>query len=271
MGLGRKANKGDTSATSTSSDESSWMPSQVAVDLSNTALEVRSRPGQVTSQQLRCRSPHFCVSCSAQQAPARSATCSSPHSLPCSARAPGAPTPTHPSPPFQAAAQFSDVSDNRTQSWERSEVPGSPHTLASGPGTLRGSSWPHAAPSPAPQVTSEGKSSSDDAPSSVGPSEHHDDGKSKEIPEEEEAAEELVAEVAAEEEMEGAEEVVAEKEDVAAEAGFRKHLEDVATEPLAISEGAEHNPAVQGVAQASGADAHAPDDEQDECAPTDDE
>jgi hypothetical protein len=105
----------------------------------------------------------------------------------------------------------------------------------------------------------------------VGPSEHHDDGKSKEIPEEEEAAEELVAEVAAEEEMEGAEEVVAEKEDVAAEAGFRKHLEDVATEPLAISEGAEHNPAVQGVAQASGADAHAPDDEQDECAPTDDE
>ena len=270
MGLGRKANKGDTSATSTSSDESSWMPSQVAVDLSNTALEVRSRPGQVTSQQLRCRSPHFCVSCSAQQAPARSATCSSPHSLPCSARAPGAPTPTHPSPPFQAAAQFSDVSDNRTQSWERSEVPGSPHTLASGPGTLRGSSWPHAAPSPAPQVTSEGKSSSDDAPSSVGPSEHHDDGKSKEIPEEE-AAEELVAEVAAEEEMEGAEEVVAEKEDVAAEAGFRKHLEDVATEPLAISEGAEHNPAVQGVAQASGADAHAPDDEQDECAPTDDE
>ena len=109
----------------------------------------------------------------------------------------------------------------------------------------------------------------------MGPSEHHDDGKSKEIPEEEEAAEELVAEVAAEEEMEGAEEVVAEEEDVAAAAGFRKHLEDVATEPLAISEGAEHKPgvqgAVQGVAQASGADAHAPDDEQDECAPTDDE
>ena len=51
MGLGRKANKGDTSATSTSSDESSWMPSQVAADLSNTALEVRSRPGQVASQQ----------------------------------------------------------------------------------------------------------------------------------------------------------------------------------------------------------------------------
>ena len=50
MGLGRKANKGDTSA-STSGDESSWMPSQVAADLSNTALEVRSRPGQVASQQ----------------------------------------------------------------------------------------------------------------------------------------------------------------------------------------------------------------------------
>jgi len=102
----------------------------------------------------------------------------------------------------------------------------------------------------------------------VGPSEHHDDGKSKEIPEEEE---ELVAEVAAEEEMEGAEAVVAEEEDAAAEAGFRKHLEDVAMEPLAISQGAEHDPAVQGAAQASGADAHAPDDEQDECATTDDE
>ena len=105
----------------------------------------------------------------------------------------------------------------------------------------------------------------------MGPSEHHDDGKSKEIPEEEEE-EELVAEVAAEEEMEGAEEVVAEEEDAAAEAGFRKHLEDVAMEPLAISQqGAQHAPAVQGAAQASGADAHAPDDEQDECATTDDE
>ena len=51
MGLGRKANKGDTSATSTSGDESSWMPSQVAADLSDTALEVRSRPGQVASRQ----------------------------------------------------------------------------------------------------------------------------------------------------------------------------------------------------------------------------
>lgn len=61
------------------------------------------------------------------------------------------------------------------------------------------------------------------------------------------------------------------EEDVAAEAIFRKHLEEVAMEPLAISQGAEHNPAVQGVAQASGADAHAPDDEQDECATTDDE
>ena len=41
MGLGRKANKEDTSATSTSGDESSCMPSEMAADLSNSALEVR--------------------------------------------------------------------------------------------------------------------------------------------------------------------------------------------------------------------------------------
>ena len=84
---------------------------------------------------------------------------------------------------------------------------------------------------PAPQVTSEGKSSSDDAPSS-------------------------------------------QEEDVAAEAPFRQHLEDVAAEPPTISQGAENSAAaVQGVAlapQASSADAPAP-DEQDECATTDDE
>ena len=44
MGLGRKANKEDTSATSTSGDESSCMPaSGMAADLSNSALEVRRR------------------------------------------------------------------------------------------------------------------------------------------------------------------------------------------------------------------------------------
>jgi hypothetical protein len=40
MGLARKANKEQTSATSTS-DESSCMPSEVAADISNSALEVR--------------------------------------------------------------------------------------------------------------------------------------------------------------------------------------------------------------------------------------
>ena len=41
MGLRRKANKEDTSATGTSGDESSCMPSEMAADLSNSALEVR--------------------------------------------------------------------------------------------------------------------------------------------------------------------------------------------------------------------------------------
>ena len=40
MGMGRKA-KDDSSATSTSSDESSCMPSEMAADLSSSALEVR--------------------------------------------------------------------------------------------------------------------------------------------------------------------------------------------------------------------------------------
>jgi hypothetical protein len=112
------------------------------------------------------------------------------------------------------------------------------------------------APLAVPSAGLEGKSSSDDAPSSqdVGPSQHHDNAKSEEIVEEEE--------------------VVAEEEDVAAEAASRKHLEDMAAEPPTFSQGAENSAAaVQGVAlapQVSSADAPAP-DEQDECATTDDE
>ena len=156
-----------------------------------------------------------------------------------------------------------------------------PPPLHPGP-ALRGGSPSHAPTPPAPQVTSEGKSSSDDAPSSqdVGPSQHHDEDKSeeivaqvaaeKEIAAEEEivaeiaAEEEIVAEVAAEEEVAEEDETVAEEDDVAAEAAFRKHLEDVALEPPTFSQGVETSTAaVQGVAlapQASSADAPAPDE-----------
>ena len=103
----------------------------------------------------------------------------------------------------------------------------------------------------------------------MGPSQRHDEDKSEEIVAEIAAAEEIVAEVAAEKEI--AEE---EEEDVAAEAAFRKHLEDVAMEPPTFSQGVETSTAaVQGLAlapQAGSADAPAP-DEQDECATTDDE
>ena len=79
-----------------------------------------------------------------------------------------------------------------------------------------------------------------------------------------EEEEEVVADVAAEEEIAEEEEVVAQEEDVAAEAPFRQHLEDVAAEPPTISQGAENSAAaVQGVAlapQASSADAPAPDE-----------
>ena len=53
MGLGRKANKEETSATSTSGDESSCMPaSGMAADLSNSALEVRRRSHKVAESTL---------------------------------------------------------------------------------------------------------------------------------------------------------------------------------------------------------------------------
>ena len=86
MGLGRKANKEDTSATSTSGDESSCMPaSGMAADLSNSALEVRRRSHKVadstlpkpTCSGLVTRAHHFV-------AQART-------SLPCPARTPRRP------------------------------------------------------------------------------------------------------------------------------------------------------------------------------------
>ena len=141
-----------------------------------------------------------------------------------------------------------------------------PPPLHPGP-ALRGGSPSHALTPPAPQVTSEGKSPSDDALSSqdVGPSQRHDEDKSEEIVAEIAAEEKIVAEVAAEEE-------IAEEDET--EAAFRKHLEDVALEPPTFSQGVETSTAaVQGLAlapQASSADAPAP-DEQDECATTDDE
>ena len=129
-------------------------------------------------------------------------------------------------------------------------------SLSSGANSDGSETLSTSAPLAVPSAGLEGKSSSDDAPSSqdVGPSQHHDNAKSEEIVEEEE--------------------VVAEEEDVAAEAASRKHLEDMAAEPPTFSQGAENSAAaVQGVAlapQVSSADAPAP-DEQDECATTDDE
>ena len=129
-------------------------------------------------------------------------------------------------------------------------------SLSSGANSDGSETLSTSAPLAVPSAGLEGKSSSDDAPSSqdVGPSQHHDNAKSEEIVEEEE--------------------VVAEEEDVAAEAASRKHLEDMAAEPPTFSQGAENSAAaVQGVAlapQVSSADAPAS-DEQDECATTDDE
>ena len=275
MGLGRKANKPeDTSATSTSGDESSCMPaSGMAADLSNSALEVRRRSHKVAESTL----PKPTCSGLVTRAHHHDAT-QARTSLPCPARAPR--RPRQPISPRRCRSRLSSLMSPTTA-----------HSLGSAP---RCRPPPHACirarhceghrgaeltvtrtnSPPVPQVTSEGKSSSDDAPSSqdVGPSQHHDDDKSEEIVEEEE---EVVADVAAEEEIaEEEEEVVAQEEDVAAEAAFRKHLEDVAAEPPTISQGAENSAAaVQGVAlapQASSAETPAP-DEQDECATTDDE
>ena len=274
MGLGRKANKPeDTSATSTSGDESSCMPaSGMAADLSNSALEVRRRSHKVAESTL----PQPTCSGLVTRAHHHDAT-QARTSLPCPARAPR--RPRQPISPRRCRSRLSSLMSPTTA-----------HSLGSAP---RCRPPPHACirarhceghrgaeltvtrtnSPPVPQVTSEGKSSSDDAPSSqdVGPSQHHDDDKSEEIVEEEE---EVVADVAAEEEIAEEEEVVAQEEDVAAEAAFRKHLEDVAAEPPTISQGAENSAAaVQGVAlapQASSAETPAP-DEQDECATTDDE
>ena len=132
MGLGRKANKPeDTSATSTSGDESSCMPaSGMAADLSNSALEVRRRSHKVAESTL----PKPTCSGLVTRAHHHDA---SPHfsALPCTRTT--APPSAHLPASLQVAAQFSDVSDNRTQSWERSEVSPAPTCLHPGP-ALRG-------------------------------------------------------------------------------------------------------------------------------------
>ena len=87
MGLGRKANKPeDTSATSTSGDESSCMPaSGMAADLSNSALEVRRRSHKVAESTL----PK--PTCSGLVTRAHHDAAQARTSLPCPARAPRRP------------------------------------------------------------------------------------------------------------------------------------------------------------------------------------
>ena len=211
MGLGRKANKPeDTSATSTSGDESSCMPaSGMAADLSNSALEVRRRSHKVAESTLPKPTCSGLVTRAHHHDAAQART-----SLPCPARAPR--RPRQPISPRRCRSRLSSLMSPTTA-----------HSLGSAP---RCRPPPHACirarhceghrgaeltvtrtnSPPVPQVTSEGKSSSDDAPSSqdVGPSQHHDDDKSEEIVEEEE---EVVADVAAEEEIAEEEEVVAQE------------------------------------------------------------
>ena len=86
MGLGRKANKEDTSATSTSGDDSSCMPaSEMAADLSNSALEVRRRSHKVADSTL----PK--PTCSGLVTRAHHHAAQARTSLPCPARTPRRP------------------------------------------------------------------------------------------------------------------------------------------------------------------------------------